>query len=54
MAFQARILEQYEGMVKEYGLTVMDATKPVETQQRSLRRAIRAHLDRMKVEELAR
>jgi dTMP kinase len=42
--FQSRILTEYEKLVQEYGLTVMDATKPVETQQRSLRRAIKTHL----------
>jgi dTMP kinase len=48
--FQTRIQEQYESMVQEFGLTVMDATKAVQTQQRSLRRAIRAHLENMKAE----
>ncbi|HYM80335.1 MAG TPA: thymidylate kinase [Candidatus Limnocylindria bacterium] len=42
--FQSRILAEYETLVQEYGLTVMDATKAVETQQRALRRAIKAHL----------
>ena len=39
--FQSRILEQYEQMVGEFGLAVMDATRPVEAQQRQLRRVIR-------------
>jgi dTMP kinase len=38
--FQARILAQYEGLVGEYGLSVMDATLPVEVQQRQLRKQI--------------
>jgi dTMP kinase len=38
--FQARILEQYERIVTEYDLMVMDATRPIETQQRALRKAI--------------
>jgi dTMP kinase len=42
--FQSRILEEYERLVTEYGLTVMDATRPVEAQQRTLRRAIKPHL----------
>jgi dTMP kinase len=42
--FQGRILDEYERLVEEYGLSVMDATKPIETQQRLLRRAIKAHL----------
>jgi dTMP kinase len=43
--FQARILEQYERIVTEYDLTVMDATRPIETQQRALRKAIRPLLE---------
>src|SRR4029453_443662 len=42
--FQGRILAEYEKLVDEYRLTVMDATKAVETQQRMLRRAIQPHL----------
>jgi dTMP kinase len=38
--FQARILAQYEGLIGEFGLSVMDATLPVEVQQRQLRRQI--------------
>jgi dTMP kinase len=43
--FQARILEEYERLVKEFGLTVMDATRPIEAQQKVLRRHIQAHLE---------
>ena len=43
--FQGRILEQYEGLVGEYRLSVMDATKPVEVQQRLLRKQILPHLE---------
>lgn len=42
--FQARILEEYERLVAEYGLTVMEAARPIEVQQRQLRRAIMPHL----------
>ena len=42
--FQARILEQYERIVTEYDLTVMNATHAIETQQRALRKAIKPHL----------
>jgi len=42
--FQARILEEYEHIVHEYELTVMDATRAIETQQRALRKAIAPHL----------
>jgi dTMP kinase len=46
-AFQARILDEYEHQVEEYGLHVMDATKTVQVQQRQLRAAIRPHLPAM-------
>ena len=42
--FQSRILIEYENLVQEYGLDVMDATQPAEVQQRILREAIRPHL----------
>jgi dTMP kinase len=42
--FQKRIQEEYERIVPEYGLAVMDATLPVEAQQRVLRDLIRPHL----------
>ena len=42
--FQGRILEEYERLVSEFGLIVMDATKAVEIQQQQLRAAIRPHL----------
>ena len=52
--FQRRTLEEYEKIVSEFGLTVMDATKPVEAQQKILRTAIRSHLEEMKREALDR
>ncbi len=42
--FQGRILDEYERIVPEYGLHVIDAAQPVELQQRMLRRAIKPHL----------
>jgi dTMP kinase len=42
--FQGRILEEYEKLVPEYGMSVLDASLPVEEQQRLLRDAIRRHL----------
>ena len=42
--FQARILQEYEHIVDEFELTVMDATRAIETQQRQLRKAIMPHL----------
>ena len=49
--FQARILEDYERIVAEYDLTVMDATRPIETQQRALRKAIKPHLAGLRRED---
>jgi len=46
--FQSRILIEYETMVQEYGLHVMDATLPVEVQQRQLRAEIRKHLPKLR------
>jgi len=43
--FQERIQQEYEGLVPEYGLSSMDATLPVEVQQRQLRELIRPHLE---------
>ena len=42
--FQARIQVEYERIVTEYGLASMDATLPVEVQQRALRTLVRPHL----------
>lgn len=38
--FQKRIQDEYEQIVQEFGLAVMDATRPVEVQQRALRQLI--------------
>ena len=50
--FQSRILIEYEKLVQEYGLGVMDATQPVEVQQRILREAIAPHLPEPRGEAL--
>jgi dTMP kinase len=42
--FQGRILGEYEKLLEEYGLLVMDASQPVEVQQALLRQAIEPHL----------
>jgi dTMP kinase len=42
--FQGRIQAEYERLVPEYGLASMDATLPVEAQQRALRDLVRPHL----------
>jgi dTMP kinase len=42
--FQQRIVHEYEAMVHEFGLTVMDAILPIPEQQRHMRELIRPHL----------
>ena len=44
--FQGRILDEYEKLVGEFGLHALDATLPVEAQQKLVRAAIRPHLAR--------
>jgi len=44
--FQGRILQEYEKMIPEVGLTVIDATLPVEVQQAQVRQIAKTHLDR--------
>ena len=44
--FQGRILDEYERMIPEFGLTVIDATLPVEEQQGQVRRIAQEHLER--------
>ncbi len=43
--FQRRILDQYEAMVPEFGLSVIDATLPITEQQRQVRSLVRPLLD---------
>lgn len=42
--FQGRILGQYEAMVPEYGLQVIDATLPITQQQAQMRALVEPHL----------
>jgi len=42
--FQGRILDEYERMIPEFGLTVVDATLPVEVQQSQVRQIAQTHL----------
>ncbi len=42
--FQARILKEYEHIVDEFGLTVIDATQPLVRQQAKIRRLVAPHL----------
>ena len=46
--FQGRILEEYEKMIPEFGLTVIDATLPIETQQQQMRQMVLAKLTQAK------
>jgi dTMP kinase len=42
--FQQRIIDEYESMIDEFGLTVMDATLPIPDQQRLMRQIIQPYL----------
>lgn len=42
--FQARILEQYDRMVDEFGLQVIDGTLPISEQQAQVRSIVKPHL----------
>lgn len=42
--FQGRILTEYDRMVDEFGLTLIDATRSIEVQQREMRRIVMKHL----------
>ena len=42
--FQGRIIDEYEKMIPEFGLTVIDATLPIETQQQLMRAQVLSKL----------
>jgi dTMP kinase len=42
--FQKRILSQYDAMIEEFGLTVIDATRPLVQQQQQVRALVTPHL----------
>jgi dTMP kinase len=44
--FQERIVQEYEAMVEEFNLTVLDGSLPIEEQQREMRRITQAVLAR--------
>ena len=44
--FQGKILEEYDRMVSEFGLTVIDASRSIERQQREMRMLIGPHLNK--------
>jgi dTMP kinase len=43
--FQGKILEEYDRMVEEFGLTVIDATRSIEAQQKEMRKIIKKYLE---------
>jgi dTMP kinase len=43
--FQGRILQEYDRLVEEYGLTVIDATQPLVQQQARMRQLVLPHLE---------
>ena len=46
--FQGRILEEYEKMIPEFDLHVIDATLPIELQQAQMRQSVKAKLGQTK------
>ena len=42
--FQGKILDEYDHMVNEFGLTVIDATQPIRTQQKQMRDIVSRYL----------
>lgn len=46
--FQARILEQYEAMTREFGFIVIDATRSIEQQQAQVREIVKEELKGVK------
>jgi dTMP kinase len=44
--FQGRIIDEYEKMVPEFDITVIDATQPIERQQAQMRQIVKARLDK--------
>jgi dTMP kinase len=46
--FQGKILEEYDRMVDEFGLTVIDAQRSIEKQQREMREIVRPYLKQEK------
>jgi dTMP kinase len=43
--FQGKILSEYDRMVGEFGLTLIDATRSIEQQQKEVRQFIKSHLE---------
>jgi dTMP kinase len=47
-AFQGQILDEYETMIREFDLTVIDAALPIEAQQAQMRQIVRGRLTQAK------
>ena len=43
---ERQVVDEYERMIPEFGLTVIDATLPVELQQSQVRQIVRTMLDK--------
>ncbi len=43
--FQGKILSEYDRMVSEFGLTLIDATRSIEQQQQEVRQLIKNHIE---------
>jgi dTMP kinase len=52
--FQGKILDEYDRMIEEFGLTVIDATRSIERQQREMRDIVAPHLEGMRRAAAAR
>lgn len=46
--FQGRIVEEYEKMISEFDLAVLDATLPIEAQQAQMRQIVKSRLQQAK------
>ncbi len=46
--FQGRIIEEYDKMVPEFELTVVDATLPIEVEQAQMRQVVKSKLAQAK------
>lgn len=46
--FQQRIINEYEAMIGEFGLTVIDGTLPVKQQQKTMRQYVKSVLEQWK------
>jgi dTMP kinase len=42
--FQSRILDEYDRMTNEFGLTLIDATQPIHNQQEQMRDIVSRYL----------